>query len=78
MPLTTFFLQVRKGLAYRADAISTFGLIMLYICRSPNRNLARSGIWLGQIGILIWPSQIPDLAKLSLSLARSGIWLNFV
>ena len=32
------------------------------ICRSPDRNLARSGIWLGQIGILIWSSQIPDLA----------------
>ena len=28
-----------------------------------NKNFARSGIWLGQIRIPIWPSMIPDLAK---------------
>ena len=48
------------------------------ICSSSDRNLARSGIWLCQIGILIWPSQTPDLAKLLFSLARFRIWLKFV
>ena len=42
-----------------------------------NRSLARSGIWFGQIGILIWPGQIPDLAKLIhvFSLARFQVFV---
>ena len=53
-----------------------FVLLNLYICRSPDRNLGRSGICLGQIGILFWPKvyfrpdknsylarQIPDLPR---------------
>ena len=35
----------------------------LCIYLNSNRNLASPGILLGQIGILIWPRQIPDLAN---------------
>ena len=33
----------------------------MYICHSPDRNLGRSGICQGQIGILFKPKQSPDL-----------------
>ena len=33
----------------------------VYMCRSPNWNLGRSGIGLDQFGILFWSRQIPDL-----------------
>ena len=42
----------------------------LYIAYSPDRNLGRSGICLGQIGIPFWPRQIPDLPKVSLGQIR--------
>ena len=35
----------------------------LYGTNTVNTNLAGSGIYLGQIRIPIWPSQIPGLAK---------------
>ena len=47
-----------------------------WICRSPERNLGRSGICLGQIGILFWPRQIPDLPKVILGQIRIPIWLG--
>ena len=40
-----------------------------YMCRSPDRNLGRSGICLGQIGILFWP-------KFNLGQIRIPIWLG--
>ena len=46
------------------------------MCRSPDRNLGRSGICLGQIGILFWPMLIPDLPKDSLGQIRIPIWLG--
>ena len=47
-----------------------------YICRSPDRNLGRSGICLGQIGILFWPRQILDLPKVILDQIRIPVWLG--
>ena len=47
-----------------------------YQATSLSRNLVRSGICLGHIGILIWPRQIPDLPKVSLSQIRIPIWLG--
>ena len=51
-------------------------IINAYICCSPDRNLGRSWICLGQIGILFWPGQILDLPKVSLGKIRIPIWLG--
>ena len=55
---------------------NAMAFVYAYICRIPDRNLGRSGICLGQIGILFWPRQIPDLPKVILGQIRIPIWLG--
>ena len=52
--------QIRSSLKIPGIGIYGYG----FICCSPNRNLARSGFWLGQIGIRIW-------------LRQFHLWLNY-
>ena len=62
--------HIRLGIKY------CYVFFNVCICRSPDRNLGRSGICLGQIGILFWPRQIPDLPKVILGQIRIPIWLG--
>ena len=67
-----YFLSLPTYYRLQAVTISQKSNMIRYKCGSPNRNLARSEIWQGQIEIRMFPRQIPNLAKLLFSLADSG------
>ena len=74
------FLRSTHNLCFRAKMKKMYTPVnpsfTTCICRSPDRNLGRSGICLGQIGILFWPKVILGQIRISIWLGRFRICLG--